>query len=405
MMRSRSILVVDDNPTNLKVLLEVLETSGFKVIVARSGESALNKLKRNLPDLIVLDVMMPGIDGFETCRQLKANEITKNIPIIFMTALSDVVDKVKGLKLGAVDYITKPFEHEEVLARINVHLKLRAAQLQLLQQDKMSSLGELMAGVAHEINNPMNFIANNLTYAADYLQDLLQHLQLYQQQFPDPGDNITDHAASIELDYLRKDFPKLLKSMQEGTKRISNISTSLRTFSRVDTADKTAFDLHSGLNSTLLILKHRLKAREERPAIQVVQHYGELPLVQCYPGQLNQVFMNLLANAIDALEDANQGRSYTELEADPNRITISTEVSLTRRQVVLSIRDNGAGIPAAVQERIFETSFTTKAVGKGTGLGLAIAREIIEAKHGGAIAVNSQLERGTEFLIYLPLDA
>ncbi|WP_375467650.1 response regulator [uncultured Nostoc sp.] len=178
------ILIVDDIPNNLKVLFDILNNSGFKVSIAKSGESALEKAQKTLPNLILLDVMMPGMDGFETCRHLKSNQKTKDIPVIFMTALSETVEKVKGLHLGAVDYITKPIEHEEVLARINVHLELRRMQLKLVQEEKMSSLGQLVAGIAHEINNPVNFISGNLIYAQKYIEAVLKLIELYEIYTP-----------------------------------------------------------------------------------------------------------------------------------------------------------------------------------------------------------------------------
>ena len=278
---------------------------------------------------------------------------------------------------------------------------LQIAQLQLVQSEKMSALGNLVAGVAHEINNPVGFIAGNLDPARDYLQDLFGLLDLYQQKYPHPDPEIEAKIEGIDLEFLREDLPQLISSMREGTDRIRHISTSLRTFSRADKEHKVPFDLHQGIDSTLLILKHRLKANEERPEIEVVKDYGNLPSVQCFPGQLNQVFMNLIANAIDALEEASQGRTRADLAANPNRILIQTKQIGDR--VLVKIADNGTGMPSEVKQRIFEQGFTTKAVGKGTGLGMAIAKSIVEEKHGGAIACHSELGQGTEFTISLPV--
>ncbi|KAM3111643.1 sensor histidine kinase [Phormidesmis sp. 146-33] len=418
------ILVVDDNSTNIKVLFDVLQEASYRVLVAKNGESAIAKLQAVSPDLILLDVMMPGIDGFETCRRLKASEHTQTIPVIFTTALTDVADKVKGFSLGAVDYITKPFRREEVLARVQMHLKLRHlnqaleqrvsertielsealtklqdSQLQLVQSEKMSALGQLVAGVAHEINNPVGAVRGNLVHAGTYLQDLMQHLQLYQQQASET--EIADHAAEIELDYLLEDLPKMLKSMKESVDRIQNISVSLRTFSRTDGEVKVAADLHEGLDSTLMILKHRLKASSQHPDIEVVQQYGDLPLVSCFPGLLNQVFMNLLANAIDALEESNHDRSFDDIKASPNQITLHTEAN--HHQVKISIHDNGIGMTDDVKQKIFDYLFTTKPIGKGTGIGLAIAHQIIVEKHQGTLEVRSELGQGSTFIITIPL--
>lgn len=450
------ILIIDDSPTNLVLLSELLQESGFTVWLARDGETAICKVREELPDLILLDVLMPGPDGFETCQRLKSNPLTNEVPIIFMTALCDPVDKVKGMSLGAVDYITKPFRQEEVLARVKTHLKLRKltkslaqqnqllkqeiqdriavevrlqklteelekrveertseltqtmydlqkAQVQLIQKEKMSTLGQLVAGVAHEINNPINFIAANLTHAEKYIQDLLGHLHLYQQKFPEPGEEIETNAQEIDLDFLLEDLPSLVVSMQTGTDRINQISVSLRIFSRSDTTAKVAVNIHEGIDSTLMILKHRLKANENRPAIEVIKEYGDLPLVECYAGQLNQVFMNLLSNAIDAFDEYSQSYSYTEMELNPNTIIISTEANEKEDQMLIRIHDNGPGMLPEAQAHLFEPLFTTKPLGKGTGLGLSISHQIVVEKHGGQLTCNSVSGKGVEFVIALPL--
>ena len=429
---TRSILIVDDNPTNLSVLSQALKSAQLKFRVAVDGESALEAVEYQLPELILLDVQMPGIDGFETCSRLKANPHTKNIPIIFMTALTNKMDKVKGLSLGAVDYITKPFEHEEVLARVKVHLELsrltqnlaqlnhdleqrvteRTAQLektlaqlqdtqmQLVQQEKMSTLGQLVAGVAHEINNPVGFIANNITPAQEYVRDLKNIITLYQQQFPDPGEEIIEEVEKVDLEFILDDLPQILKSMQLGAKRLSELSVSLRNFSRSDHENKIEANLHEGLDSTLLILRHRLKAAGERPEIQVIKEYGDLPQVNCYPGQLNQVFMNIIANGVDVLHEAWE---MGKMVAKSPEIVITTAM-LTAETVVVQIADNGLGMEEEVREKIFQPMFTTKPVGKGTGLGLSIAHKIVEEKHGGKLTCISTLGEGTKFVIELPVN-
>ncbi|GAX41118.1 two-component hybrid sensor and regulator [Tolypothrix sp. NIES-4075] len=389
-----TILIVDDISTNIKVLLDFLDNSNFTVSVAKNGESALRKAQEELPQLILLDVMMPGIDGFETCRRLKANPKTKDIPVIFMTALSDVLDKVKGLQLGAVDYITKPFQHEEVLARINVHLELRKTQLNLVQQEKMSSLGQLVAGVAHEINNPVNFIEGNLHHAAHYLHQLLKLLHLYEIYTDDSIPDIENYSKSIELEFIKKDLCKLLSSMRVGTERIQEIVRSLRIFSRLDEAERKSVNLHDGIDSTLMILGSRLKQTQKHPEIEVVKKYANLPLVECYPGLINQVFMNILANAIDAIQ------SFVK---EKGQIRITTEVTADEKSVLIRIADNGVGISEDVKQKIFDQFFTTKPVGNGTGLGLAIAYCIVVEKHGGTLTCHSKLKEGTEFIITLPL--
>lgn len=280
---------------------------------------------------------------------------------------------------------------------------LEEMQLQLVQNEKMSALGNLVAGVAHEINNPVGFLAGNLEPAQGYVEDLFHVLDLYQEKFPDPGAEIKEEVEAIDLEYVREDLPQLIGSMKEGITRIRNISTSLRTFSRSDSDRAIPFNIHDGLDSTLMILKHRLKATDRRPAIKVVKEYGDLPLVECFSGQLNQVFMNILANAIDALEEYNEGRNLHEIKKNPNQITIQTTISEDGQWVSIRLQDNGIGMSDEVKQKVFDRLFTTKPVGKGTGLGLAIARQIIVEKHGGTLTVNSGPGRGSEFAISLPV--
>jgi len=281
---------------------------------------------------------------------------------------------------------------------------LQTAQLQLVQNEKMATLGNLVAGVAHEINNPVSFIRGNVGVAQEYLQDLLDALSLYAENTT-PPESVVEEIEDLDLEFISEDFPKLIASMQTGCDRIRNISTSLRTFSRTDTKVKTGFNLHEGLDSTLLILKYRLKANERRPAIEIVKQYGELPEVKCYAGQINQVFMNLVANAIDALDESNEGKTFAQIEKAPNRITIATEFVPSENSVIVSIADNGTGMPEEVRAKIFEQGFTTKEVGKGTGLGLTIAHQIIAEKHGGTLTCHSELGKGTAFVIKIPLQA
>ncbi|MBD2570083.1 trifunctional serine/threonine-protein kinase/ATP-binding protein/sensor histidine kinase [Anabaena lutea] len=289
----------------------------------------------------------------------------------------------------------------DISERKRAEQELQNAQLQIVQSDKMSALGNLVAGVAHEMNNPLGFIAASLTQAKPTIADIVEHLKLYQQNLPNPADEIIDHAKEIDLDYSLSDLPKIIDSMSIACDRLKNISTSLRTFSRADQDYKVPFNIHQGIDSTILILKHRLKANQHRPAIEVVKKYGNLPQVECFPGQLNQVFMNLLANAIDALDESNHGSNFEGIKASPNRIIITTSVETNL--VKIAIADNGKGMSEQVISKIFDHLFTTKAVGKGTGLGLAIAQQIIVEKHNGSLFVNSTLGEGSEFVITLPI--
>ncbi len=278
---------------------------------------------------------------------------------------------------------------------------LQQAQLQIVQSEKMSALGNLVAGVAHEMNNPLGFIAASLKQTKPTFADLVEHLKLYQESLPNKSEEILEHAQEIDLEYTLSDLPKMIDSMSMACDRLKNISTSLRTFSRADQDYKVPFNIHQGIDSTILILKHRLKANEQRPAIEVVTNYGNLPQIECFPGQLNQVFMNILANAIDVLDESNHGRSFEEIKANPNCITITTSIENT--SVKIAILDNGKGMSEQVKSKIFDHLFTTKAVGKGTGLGLAIARQIVVEKHSGILEVNSNFGQGAEFAILLPI--
>ncbi len=280
--------------------------------------------------------------------------------------------------------------------------QLEQSHLQVIQSEKMASLGNLVAGVAHEINNPLGFLNGSINNAQECVQDLLDYLALYQQHHPNPAAPVQGKAEDIDLEFLSEDLPKLLASMKGATDLIKGISTSLRTFARADTERKVSANLHEGLDSTLLILKYRLKANEHRPAIDVIQDYGELPLIECFPGQLNQVFMNVLANAIDMFDEMAQTQTFEELKTNPQKITIRTTVEANH--VLIQVRDNGKGMTKEVQAKIFDHLFTTKAVGKGTGLGLTIARQIVTEKHGGSLDVWSELNQGTEFCIRLPID-
>ncbi len=277
--------------------------------------------------------------------------------------------------------------------------ELQQAQSQLIQSEKMSSLGQLVAGVAHEINNPVSFIYGNLAHASDYTDDLIELINLYQSCYPLPDAAIQDKAEDIDLEFLIEDLPKLLTSMKVGADRIKEIVASLKIFSRMDEADCKAVDIHDGIDSTLMILQHRIKASSHRKTIEIIKDYDRLPLIECYAGQLNQVFMNLLSNAIDALEDhCNQFPDFVP------RIKIKTAI-VDSDSVCISIIDNGSGIPESIQSRLFDPFFTTKPVGKGTGMGLSISHQIITERHQGRLECISKLNVGTEFRITIPRQA
>lgn len=432
--RQDIVLIVDDSPDNLTMLADFLNNAGFEVMLAKSGKVALESVNSILPDLILVDVIMPEMDGFETCRNLKENLATQEIPIIFMTALSDTMHQVEDLDLGAVEYITKPFHPEEVLDRVNLHLKLHSlakqlaeqnlileqrvaertaelnqavhelkkAQIQLIQNEKLSSLGQLFAGVAHEINNPVNFIYVNLIHATEYIHQILEILQLYRKHCPNPTQEITDKINAFDLNFLIEDLPKIISSMKVGSERIQEIVGSLRNFCRTNEVETTKVDIHVGIENTLMILHNRLTSIPNCSGIEVIRDYGKLPIVECYPGQLNQVFMNILSNAIDAIEEYNYQRTVDEIRANPSKILIRTEM-LDSDWITIRIIDNGLGMNQDVFAQMFNPFFTTKPIGKGTGIGLAICHAIVVEKHGGQLDCLSEPGQGTEFIIQIPV--
>jgi signal transduction histidine kinase len=429
-----NILVVDDTPDNLRLLSAMLTTQGYEVRKALSGKMALTACQMVLPDVILLDINMPEMDGYEVCRQLKANEQTCRIPVIFISALDDVLDKVKAFDVGGVDYITKPFHGVEVVLRIENQIKLfllqnklqekntllqkalddlKASQVQMIQREKMAALGQLVAGIAHEVNNPISFIYGNLEYAGQYVLDLVNLIEAYQQEYPHPTPRIQEIVKQIDLNFLLNDQQNLMGAMYRGAERIRSIVGALQNFSRLDEAQMKRVDVHEGIDSTVVMLQHRLKKTINRPAIEVVKEYGDLPLLTCYVSELNQVFMHLLNNAIDALEESSVN-SQLSIVKNPELLTMDSGL-LTKPQihirtmltdsdtVKICIADNGPGVRESVLARIFDPFFTTKPPGKGSGLGLAISYQIVVQKHQGKLTCASLPGQGAEFIIEIPL--
>jgi len=425
-----TILIVDDTPANVGILVDYLEDREFRILVAQEGEEALMRAQLSQPDLILLDVMMPGIDGFETCRRLKAMDALRDIPVIFMTALTETADKLKGFEIGGVDYVTKPFQIEEVFARVNTHLSLRLLQKrmieqnqlliqeisvreqtekslissneqlkeinqrmeelhqQLLQSEKMASIGQLAAGVAHEINNPIAFVNSNLSTLKSYIDELLEFIELSTKveeraHLPLSLQNeMSTLREKFDIQYVSEDAKNLMSESLEGIQRVRQIVQDLKDFSHVDEAGKQIVNLHPGIDSTLNIVRSELKHKAE-----VVKEYGVIPDIECIPAQLNQVFLNLLVNAAHAIEHHGIVKIRTGCLDD---------------LIWIEISDTGAGISSENLRRIFEPFFTTKPIGTGTGLGLSLSYGIVK-RHGGRIDVKSEVGVGTTFTIWLPI--
>ena len=433
---SAKILFVDDE-LDLESLIsqkfrKKIRAEKWQLFFAHNGVQALEKVKQH-PDLdiIVTDLNMPEMDGLTLLS--KINQINVSLKTIVISAYGDMKNIRNAMNFGAFDFLTKPIDFQDLEITLNKTLRevqqvkenqrlresearareeaqhlqncmqdLKKTQAQLIQTAKMSSLGQVVAGIAHEINNPINFIYGNISHVSDYIQDLLHLLHLYQQYAP-PNSEIQAEIEAIDLEFIIVDLPQIMVSMKGGVDRIQKIILSLRNFSRLDEANIKSVDIHEGIKSSLLILHNRFQARAARPEIQVIEEYSNLPLVECYAGELNQVFINILSNAIDALNEYNKHRSLDDILACPLAITIRTFLLEEKSRVVIQIRDNGPGITAEVKDRIFEPFFTTKPVGEGTGLGLYISYQIVHEKHGGALNCFSEVGQGTELWIEIPI--
>lgn len=409
----KSILVLSDQLERLREPLESLQQDGYHLLEASNHEELLEKVNRHLPDLVLLDTVNSTISNVDLCVRIKQNSATQQIPIVIISPKQDVEEKIRALSNGADDYLFRPFHGKELVAKItaifrgkrmqweternmlakaNIELqtvnhKLKNTQAQLVQNEKMVALGQLVAGIAHEINNPLSFVINNSGIFKDTLEDYHRMLDCYsnaKQHIPETKVRQEVEALEQEIDiaFLRAEMPKLLGDVSEGLERIRKIVLDLRNFSRLDEAELKRVNLLEGIESTLNLLAHQIKNQ-----VEVVRDFNELPEVDCYPAQLNQVFMNVLVNAIQASPKGG-------------KITLSTATEAP--WAVIRIRDEGKGIPAEVLPRIFEPFFTTKDIGKGTGLGLSISYGIIE-KHKGVIEFQSEINKGTTCIIKIPL--
>ncbi|MEC4803191.1 MAG: PAS domain S-box protein [Jaaginema sp. PMC 1080.18] len=400
----------------------ITDSQGFGLFLNKAGRKMVGIHQQDIengihfnefyPSDIIDDIIVPAIEvattkGLWSGEALFINSQGEEIPVsqvliahksddgeveFFSTIVRDIRDR-KAIE-------TELRDQAQYLQ--NTLDKLTRTQTQLVQSEKMSSLGQLVAGVAHEINNPVNFIYGNLVHVQEYTEDFLEILNAYQEYHPEVHPELEELIEEKDLEFLIEDLPKMLRSMYVGAERIREIVKSLRLFSRIDEMDVKAVNIHEGIDSTLMILHNRIKAKSDSPAIEIIKKYGDLPMVECYPGQLNQVFMNIISNAIDALEDCLQELPLAERQQARYFVSIHTQ-KISDRQILITIEDNGKGIPLEAQKRLFDPFYTTKPVGKGTGLGLAISQQIIEEKHHGDLTCISAPGEGTKFAITLPL--
>lgn len=395
------ILIAEDDPVSRRILEAKLIKWGYDVVVTCDGDEAWSALRsQDAPRLAIIDWMMPGLDGIVLCQRVRAEPRESYTYIILLTALQREEDLVIGMDAGADDYITKPFKSNELKVRLQAgrriielqndllaareslnaaFTELKDAQSQMLQKEKMASIGQLAAGVAHEINNPVGFIKSNLVMLGKYTLQLTNFIHA-QTAIRTSSDKSV--VLDEELEYIINDIPQLVAESLDGAERVTKIVESLKSFSRIDEAEWRFANLNDGLKSTLNIVMNEIKYKA-----QLIMELGIIPEIKCNPGQLNQVFMNLLVNAAQAIETKG---------------TITVRSWQEGEFVLVEIADTGSGIPEEIRERIFEPFFTTKPVGKGTGLGLSISYDIVK-KHGGHIEMESQLGKGTTFSIQLPM--
>ena len=434
-----SILLIDDQPIVAEAIRRMLATeTDIEFYSCTDPDQAIQIATQIQPTVILQDLVMGEIDGLMLLRFFRANPGTRDIPIVVLSTKEEPQKKAEAFASGANDYLIKIPDKIELIARIRYHSNaynnlckryeieltkqynkelefrvqertqeltealenLKQTQAQLVQSEKMSGLGQLVAGIAHEINNPISFISGNLIHFIEYAEGLLTLVEMYEQAFPELPITIQDFRDSLDLEFVREDLPRLISSIRGGSDRIREIVVNLRNFSRMDESERKEADIHEGIESTLVMLQHRLDENQ----IELIKEYGELPPIECYPGQLNQVFINILTNAIDALSDRPQLSPGEAISDDGERVKRKISIKTERQGegVAIQITDNGIGIPPELQTQIFNPFFTTKEVGQGTGLGLAISYEIIVKKHQGRIKCQSHPNRGTEFTLEIP---
>ncbi|WP_245587424.1 sensor histidine kinase [Cylindrospermum stagnale] len=413
------ILIVDDKLENIRFLSDFFSKQNYQIRKAINGQAALRAVNTLPPDLILLDINMPGMGGYEVCEHLKNDPKTASIPVIFLSAGNEITDKVRAFQVGGIDYITKPFQLEEVLARVQTQLKLQHLQKQLktkneqlqntlielqrtqselIQKEKLVNAGRISAGISHEINNPLSFILGNINPACEYSQKLISLIQLYQKQFPDATPEIRNFIEEIELDFLVPDFTRIIHSIRTGAERIRSVVLALHIFSRLDESGIKPINVHESIESVLMILSYQLALKNGAVSISVVKNYEDMPVFLGHAHPLNQALLNLLQNAIDALE--LKVNSVIDSSFKPT-IWINTHTT-KQKKIRISIKDNGLGISEENQARLFEPFFTTKSVVTGVGLGLFTSYQIITELHKGSLLYHTCPEGGSEFLMEIP---
>jgi signal transduction histidine kinase len=412
------ILIVDDKLENIRFLSDFLSKHNYQVRKAINGQAALTAVKAVQPDLILLDINMPGMGGYEVCQLLKNNPQTSSIPVIFLSAGNEVTDKLKAFEVGGVDYITKPFYLEEVLVRIQTQLKiqqlqkdlesrneqlqntlqvLKNTQAELIQKEKLINASRIVAGISHEINNPLSFIICNLTPASEYSQKLIKLIKLYRQQFPDITTEMQNLIDDTELEFINSDFAKILDSMYTGAERIRSVIKALHIFSRLDQAGVKPFFIHESIDSTLMTLRYQFELQDSG-SIAIIKEYEDIPEAIGYANLFNQALANILQNAIEAIE--LKVNSHSDVSYKPT-IWINTKI-IDNQYIRISIKDNGIGVTEENKKHIFEPFFTTKKVKQGIGLGLFTSYQIITDIQKGSLSYLDVSEGGSEFIIEIP---
>ena len=413
------ILIVDDKPENIRFLSDFLSKQNYQIRKAINGQAALMAIKILLPNLILLDINMPEMGGYEVCKSLKNDPETSSIPIIFLSAGDDITDKIQAFQVGGIDYITKPFHLEEVLVRVqtqltvqqlqnelknkneqlkNTIIDLKNTQYELIQKEKLVNASRITAGISHEINNPLSFILGNLNPAVEYTQILINVIQHYQQAFPNGTSEINDLIDEIDLDFLIEDFTMIMNSIRTGAERINSVVSAMYIFSRLNQSGIKQFNVCESIDSVLMTLSNKITLENEESLISVSRNYQDIPMLMGYANLFNQALLNLIQNAIDSF-DSDLISMMDSLFIPTIWITTKTTEA---NQIIISIKDNGIGISEENIVHLFEPFFTTKVVGKGVGLGLFTSHQIISEIHKGTLTYHNCPEGGSEFVIEIP---